>query len=174
MARSCLVTRYPVIHVWGDSNSRRMLKSLGLINWCTDAFAKCNCEDRNESGPEGVFKQDQRVSRITMGVGMDLKGVEEGEVVESGREKVTVLFEFIGGMGVPNFVPWRERMRLEAERHPYRTDERHPRLVLVNVGNWDVGGVTEDPEGPEDWERNANELVDRMKEYYAAASPPPR
>lgn len=60
---TCLAERYPVIHMYGDSNLRRMLKLLGTDGrWCSkSAFEMeshtCKCEDYHEDLP---FLQPER------------------------------------------------------------------------------------------------------------------
>ncbi|KAJ2550760.1 hypothetical protein EV175_003947 [Coemansia sp. RSA 1933] len=49
----CLVDRYPVLHVFGDSNTRRYMKKITLLgSWCEvpqmHAWSLCTCEDFNE------------------------------------------------------------------------------------------------------------------------------
>ncbi|KAJ2522811.1 hypothetical protein H4217_000527 [Coemansia sp. RSA 1939] len=49
----CLVDRYPVMHVYGDSNTRRYLKMITTLGqWCNHPqyrnFSQCLCEDYGE------------------------------------------------------------------------------------------------------------------------------
>ncbi|KAJ2706484.1 hypothetical protein H4R19_005009 [Coemansia spiralis] len=60
----CLVRKYPLIHWYGDSNTRRALKKVtSLGQWCStpedQASLKCTCNDNSED-----FKPYQSMSRI--------------------------------------------------------------------------------------------------------------
>ncbi|KAJ2403042.1 hypothetical protein GGI23_000261 [Coemansia sp. RSA 2559] len=62
----CLVDKYPVMHVYGDSNTRRYLKMITLLgNWCKQpgmrAWRLCICEDFGEKTFDRFSPYDRNV-----------------------------------------------------------------------------------------------------------------
>ncbi|KAJ3059655.1 hypothetical protein HDU98_004385, partial [Podochytrium sp. JEL0797] len=126
-ARSCFVEKYPVVHLWGDSNTRRAIKMLGRTDWCMDPRDECNCEDKWDEIAPG----SKHAARLILSVDADIYSTDQAV---NKTDISTFLFQSIGGMGWRHSGAWRDFMvrGVESPFNAYYKDPRHPQLVILN------------------------------------------
>ncbi|KAJ1849544.1 hypothetical protein LPJ70_000402 [Coemansia sp. RSA 2708] len=134
---TCLAQRYPKIHWFGDSNTRRALKKVSTLGqWCAAEpnSLVCTCNDNSEKFTNyGAYK---RISPF------DLDPVAGGAVAPDGaveppanRSRI-VAFKW-DGLTTRNDPPWADYFTQDFE-----AKLGHPSLAIVGVTNWDTAFET--------------------------------
>ncbi|KAJ1955651.1 hypothetical protein GGI12_005506, partial [Dipsacomyces acuminosporus] len=142
----CLVSKYPVVHWFGDSNSRRALKKItSLGQWCSkpeDVFTRtCICEDLQEDFERFNHNTKDTVIHMDATVG-GLGGVSGDEfymhnIGHHEGDRAQIYFHKWEGLTVLNKPTWNVTFE-------DRLVERFgsPRLVVVSLTNWDAAFST--------------------------------
>ncbi|KAI9334023.1 hypothetical protein BDR26DRAFT_921109 [Obelidium mucronatum] len=146
-SRKCLIKKYPVIHWYGDSNSRRAIKYLNMNKpWTTfvkgDTDAEI-CED-GRSGWFGDFHHGNRAVLIGENEGIANKN-PEGEVeLMSKSEKwkaayAKIYFRSIGDSSTRNPFLWKDILDVGHPKNAVAESRRYNesvKLVIFSSGNW--------------------------------------
>ncbi|KAJ1665286.1 hypothetical protein EV178_003344 [Coemansia sp. RSA 1646] len=133
----CLLRKYPLMHFYGDSNMRRMLKKLTTLGeWCgqpeSHTTHSCMCEDHGE--PFDRFNVDHHEILI------DIDPVRGGRRPSATNftasipppNKSRIYFRRWGGLTARNPMPWPRSFEAGVQ-HYFGT----PQLVLLSLTNWD-------------------------------------
>ncbi|KAJ2212806.1 hypothetical protein EV179_004373 [Coemansia sp. RSA 487] len=137
----CLVDRYPVIHWFGDSNTRRALKKItSLGQWCSTpkdiASHVCICNDNSE--PNDRYNSNARVMPIDMdpvsgGVAAAMDNEYLGHQVPGNKSRI-VAFKW-DGLTDRNRPPWSDPFdRPDGVGNALQS----PTTAIFGVINWDT------------------------------------
>ncbi|KAJ1792300.1 hypothetical protein LPJ62_000922 [Coemansia sp. RSA 2167] len=126
----CLLRKYPLVHWFGDSNTRRALKKVSTLGkWCAaepDSLV-CTCNDNTE--PFTNYNANQRISPFDL-------DPEAGGAVATGAQSENksriVAFKW-DGLTTRNNPPWAEYFTSDFEERLGR-----PKLALFGMTNWDT------------------------------------
>ncbi|KAJ1796757.1 hypothetical protein LPJ59_003551 [Coemansia sp. RSA 2399] len=133
----CLLKKYPLMHFYGDSNTRRMLKKVTTLGeWCSapESFAThpCMCEDHEEKFDR--FNVDHHEILI------DIDPINGGRTPSRVNltaaipppDKSRIYFRRWGGLTARNPMPWPRSFEAGVQ-HYFGT----PQVVLLSLTNWD-------------------------------------
>ncbi|KAJ2692533.1 hypothetical protein GGH99_001668 [Coemansia sp. RSA 1285] len=137
----CLVQKYPILHMYGDSNTRRMLKKLTTLGeWCSTEESHtthpCLCEDYGDR-----FERF-RVSREEVVIDMDpITGGNSPtgnfSKAMAPPNKSRIYFRRWGGLTARNAMPW-SRSFDAGVQHFFGT----PQVAIISLTNWDAAFST--------------------------------
>ncbi|KAJ1718088.1 hypothetical protein LPJ61_006871, partial [Coemansia biformis] len=159
----CLVKRYPLIHWYGDSNTRRALKKVtSLGTWCSTAeeheSLKCTCNDNSED-----FKNYQSMARIAPVIMDPATG---GSTPQDPNDYATpvanksriVAFKW-DGLTTRNSPPWVDYFQKST-----MDKLGNPSLTIFGATNWDTAFSTHSF-----FVSQAEELADKFAAAYSTA-----
>ncbi|PIA15566.1 hypothetical protein COEREDRAFT_81894 [Coemansia reversa NRRL 1564] len=137
----CLVQRHPMLHWFGDSNTRRALKKItSLGEWCARSEEKdqrfCMCEDYLQ--PFNRFNEHSREVFIDMDPvagGIMPSGWFYPTIAPANKSRI-IAFKMEGVTHI-NIPPWQERFNLGITQK-YGT----PNTVIISLVNWDMAMST--------------------------------
>ncbi|KAJ1801536.1 hypothetical protein LPJ59_000210 [Coemansia sp. RSA 2399] len=139
----CLVDKYPVMHVYGDSNTRRYLKLITLLgNWCKQpgmpAWGLCICEDFNE-------RSFDRFNPLDRNVLIDMDPINGGRpptgqfsMLMAPANKSRIYLRKWDGLTPHNSdLAWSANLDMGVEQA-----FGHAQVVVFSLTNWDVAFTT--------------------------------
>ncbi|KAI9471077.1 hypothetical protein BX667DRAFT_508995 [Coemansia mojavensis] len=157
----CLVDKHPMLHWYGDSNTRRALKKItSLGQWCSQPDQvnerHCLCEDYME--PFDRFNEHARE------VFIDVDPVNGGQMpsgwffptIAPANKSRIMAFKW-DGLTRLNNPPWYERFEQGIENR-FGT----PQTAIISLGNWDPAFLT-----MQDFAIEADKLVSYIEKSYS-------
>ncbi|KAJ2359342.1 hypothetical protein IWW50_000140 [Coemansia erecta] len=130
----CLARKYPLVHWFGDSNTRRALKKVSTLGaWCSEnpEDIVCTCNDNSEAFAN--YKTNERTAPF------DLDPVAGGAVATSApstNASRIVAFKW-DGLTTRNSPPWAEYFTSD-----FTERLGHPKLAVFGMTNWDTAFET--------------------------------
>ncbi|KAJ1990415.1 hypothetical protein GGI26_003540 [Coemansia sp. RSA 1358] len=138
----CLVDKYPLIHWFGDSNTRRALKKVtSLGKWCSTKpdinSLTCLCNDNMEQYSR--YNSNMRIAPIDMdpingGVAAHVKNGFYGEVVSNKSRIVAFKWDGLTSFNQP---AWSHSFDMGMQSHMGK-----PTVAIFGLTNWDTAFST--------------------------------
>ncbi|KAJ1990438.1 hypothetical protein EDC05_004082 [Coemansia umbellata] len=154
----CLISKYPTVHFFGDSNMRRALKKITTLGeWCStpqeQASGRCLCEDHSEPFPR--FNLNIRDAHINMDP-TNGGWAQTGDLVHTRHANQSRIYAHRwDGLTENNQAPWWAVFGAGMERNG------HAQLVIISLTNWDAAFSTRSFYA---WE--LNRLLDIIENVY--------
>ncbi|KAJ2557326.1 hypothetical protein EV175_001413 [Coemansia sp. RSA 1933] len=138
----CLLHKYPMMHFYGDSNTRRMLKKVTTLGeWCStpESFAThpCICEDHEEKFERFNVDRHEIVIDIDPVDGGRTPLVMPASAAFPPPNKSRIYFRRWGGLTARNPMPWPRSFEAGVQ-HYFGT----PQVVMLSLTNWDAAFST--------------------------------
>ncbi|KAJ2566207.1 hypothetical protein IW140_005020 [Coemansia sp. RSA 1813] len=159
----CLLEKYPNMHLFGDSNTRRYLKKITTLGeWCGTAeehnTTGCICEDHKD--PFERFSAEARRSFIDMDP-LDGGRTPNGTFSETSApaNKSRIFFHKWEGLMEKQHVDWQDVFK----DNKIETAYGHPQVAVFSLINWDSAFLSR-----ELFLRYLDLLVDYIKHGYSA------
>ncbi|KAI9471079.1 hypothetical protein BX667DRAFT_508997 [Coemansia mojavensis] len=159
----CLAQKYPVVHWYGDSNTRRALKKVATLGkWCVDNpdSLVCKCNDNME--PFSEYGANHRLSAFDLDPEAGTTSMADPFSALPATKPRIVTFKW-DGLTTRNAPPWADYFIPNFEQKL-----GHPMLAILGMTNWDTAFETH-----AFFANEADRLTDKINTTYALSNNQP-